>query len=98
MSGTRLPGFTSDTRVSNHVHPTEEVCVLDQQTKQQLQENFQQIKPQLKQQFPDLQDQDLQQAQTDPDRLVKAIAQKSGQSESQIEQQVKQLAQQGGRF
>jgi hypothetical protein len=72
--------------------------VFDQQTKQQFQDSFQQIKPQLKQQFPDLQEQDIQQAQTDPDRLVKTIAQKSGQSESQIEQQVKQLVQQGSRF
>jgi hypothetical protein len=34
--------------------------MLDQQTKQQLKDGFQQIEPQLKQQFPDLEEQDLQ--------------------------------------
>ena len=65
--------------------------MLDQQTKQQIQQQFQQIKPQLKQRFPDLQDQDLQKAQSDPDQLVKAVAQQSGQDEKQIEQQLMQL-------
>lgn len=71
--------------------------MLDQQTKQQLQQSFQQIKPQLQQRFPDLEEQDIQQAQTDPDRLVKTIAQQSGQDESQVEQQFKQLVQQSSR-
>ncbi|MBA2384400.1 MAG: hypothetical protein H0V68_07035 [Actinobacteria bacterium] len=72
----------------------EGATMLDQQTKQQLQQKFQQIKPKLKQQFPDLQEQDLQQGQSDPDKLVKTVAQKSGQDEQQIEQQLKQLVQQ----
>ena len=67
--------------------------MLDQQTKQQIQQKFQQIKPQLKQRFPDLQEQDLQKGQSDPDQLVKTVAQKSGQDEQQIEQQLKQLVQ-----
>jgi hypothetical protein len=71
--------------------------MLDQQTKQQLQQSFQQLEPQLKQQFPDLQEQDIQQAQTDPEKLVKTIAQKSGQDEMQVAQQVKQLVQQSSR-
>jgi hypothetical protein len=71
--------------------------MLDQQTKQQIQQSFQQIKPQIQQRFPDLQEQDLQQAQSDPDRLVKTIAQRSGQDESQVEQQFKQLVQQSSR-
>jgi hypothetical protein len=71
--------------------------VLDQQTKQQLQQSFQQIKPQIQQRFPDLQEQDLKQGQSDPDQLVRTIAQKSGQDESQVEQQFKQLVQLGGR-
>ena len=68
--------------------------MLDQQTKEQLKQKFQQIKPQLQQQFPALQEQDLQKGQSDPDQLVKTIAQKSGQDEQQIERQLKQLVQQ----
>jgi hypothetical protein len=71
--------------------------MLDQQTKQQFKEGFQQIKPQLKQQFPDLEEQDLQQVQNDPDSLVRTIAKKSGRDETQVAQQVKQLVQQGSR-
>jgi hypothetical protein len=70
------------------------VTMLDQQTKQKLQDNFQQIKPQLQQRFPDLEEQDLQKGQSDPDQLVQTVAQKSGQDEMQIEQQLKQLVQQ----
>lgn len=71
--------------------------MLDQQTKQQLQTEFPKIKSQLKQQFPDLEDRDLQQVQSDPDGLVRAIAQKSGQDESMVERQVTQLVQSGSR-
>jgi hypothetical protein len=65
--------------------------MLDQQTKQQLKDSYQQIKPQLKQQFPELEERDIQQLQSDPDSFVRTIAQKSGRDEMQIEQQVKQL-------
>ena len=68
--------------------------MLDQQTKQQLQQKFNQIKPQLKQRFPDLQDQDLQKAQSEPDQLVTIIAQKSGQDQQVVEQQLMQVVQQ----
>lgn len=70
--------------------------MLDQQTKQQLKDEYQQLKPQLKQQFPELEEQDIQQLQSDPDSLVRTIAQKSGRDEVQIEQQVKQLV--GSRY
>ena len=65
--------------------------MLDQQTKQQLKDSYQQIKPQLKQQLPELAERDIQQLQSDPDSFVKTIAQKSGRDETQVEQQVKQL-------
>jgi ElaB/YqjD/DUF883 family membrane-anchored ribosome-binding protein len=68
--------------------------LIDQQTKQHLQQNFEQIKPQLKQVFPDLQDRDLQQGKSNPDQLVQTIAQKSGQNQQQIEQQLMQVVQQ----
>ena len=68
--------------------------MLDQQTKQQLQQKFQQIKPQLQQRFPDLQEQDLQKAQSEPEQFVTIIAQKSGQDEQTIEQQLMQVVQQ----
>jgi hypothetical protein len=71
--------------------------MLDQQTKQQIKQSFPEIKPQIKQRFPDLQEQDLTQAQSDPDLLVRTIAQRSGQDESQVEQQFKQLVQMSGR-
>ena len=66
--------------------------MLDQQTKQQLQQNFQQLKPQIQQAFPDVPEQELSKAQSDPDRLVSTIEQKTGQPKDRIEQQIKQLA------
>ncbi len=70
--------------------------MLDQQLKQQLKDDFPTIKSQLKQQFPDLEDRDLQQVQSDPDSLVRTIAQKSGQDQTMVERQVAQLVQHGG--
>jgi hypothetical protein len=69
--------------------------MLDQQTKQQLKDEFPKIKSQLKQQFPDLEDRDMQQLQSDPEGLVRAIARKSGQDESMVERRVTQLIQAG---
>ena len=68
--------------------------MIDQQTKQHLQQNFEQIKPQLKQVFPALQEQDLQQGKSNPDQLVQTIAKKSGQDQQQIEQTLMQVVQQ----
>jgi uncharacterized protein YjbJ (UPF0337 family) len=65
--------------------------MLDQQTKQQMQQNFQQLKPQIKQAFPDVPEQELSQGQSDPDRLVSTIEQKTGQPKERIEQQLQQL-------
>jgi hypothetical protein len=70
--------------------------MLDQQVKQQLQQNIDQFKPLLKQQFQ-LEDQDVQQAKSDPDQLVQTISRKSGQNEQQIEQQLMQLVKQQSR-
>ena len=70
--------------------------MLDQQVKQQLRQNIDQFKPLLKQQFK-LEDQDVQQAQSDPDQLVQTISRKSGQDERQIEQQLMQLVKQQSR-
>jgi predicted nucleotidyltransferase len=82
------------TRLARRIARQEGEIMLDQQTKQQFQSKFQQIKPQLQQQFPELEEQDLQKGQSDPDQLVKAAAQKTGQPEMQIEQQLEQLVQQ----
>ena len=70
--------------------------MLDQQVKQQLQQNIDQYKPLLKQQFQ-LEDQDVQEAKSDPDQLVQTISRKSGQNEQQIEQQLMQLVKQQSR-
>ena len=67
--------------------------MLDQQTKTQMKEKFQQLKPQLKQQFSGLTDKDLQAGESDPDQLVQKISQKTGQPSSEIEQQLKTLVQ-----
>ncbi len=65
--------------------------MLDQQTKSQLQQKFQQIRPQLKQRFSGVTDQDLDRAQNDPETLVDTIEQKTGQPRVQIEQELKTL-------
>ncbi len=65
--------------------------MLDQQTKDQLKQKFQQLKPQLKQAFPDVEEQELSKGQSDPDQLVSTLAEKSGQPKPQIEQQLKQM-------
>jgi hypothetical protein len=70
--------------------------MLDQQVKQQLQQDLDRFKPLLKQQFQ-LEDQDVQQAKSDPDQLVQTISRKSGQDEQQIEQQLMQLVKQQSR-
>lgn len=65
--------------------------MLDQQTKQQLQQNYQQIKPQIQQAFPGVSEQELSKAQSNPDQLVTTIEKQTGQPKDQIEQQLKQL-------
>ena len=48
--------------------------MIDQQTKTQLQDRFQEIKPKLKQQFPQVGEQELTKAQSDPDAFVQTLA------------------------
>lgn len=65
--------------------------MLDPQTRQQLQQKFQQIKPQLKGQFSGLSDQDWESGKNDPDTLIDTISRKTGQGRDQVEQTVRQL-------
>ena len=65
--------------------------MLDQQTRTQLQQKFQQIQPQLKGQFSGLSDQDWDAGRNDPDTLIDTISRKTGQGREQVEQTVKQL-------
>jgi hypothetical protein len=65
--------------------------MLDPQTRQQLQQKFQQIKPQLKGQFTGLSDQDWESGQNDPDSMIDTISRKTGQGREQVEQQLRQL-------
>ena len=65
--------------------------MLDEQTKKQLREKFEEIKPQLKNRFSGVTDQDLQAGQNNPDTLIDTISQKTGQSRDQVEQQLKTL-------
>ena len=68
---------------------------LDQVTKQRLQEKLRDIKPQLKRDYPDLSESDLNQAESDPDRFVSTIEQKTGQPRDRVEQRLAGLV--GGR-
>ena len=65
--------------------------MLDQQTKQQLQQKWQQVKPQVKQTFPGVTDADLDKTNGDADRLSSTIEQKTGQDRTQIERTIRQL-------
>lgn len=65
--------------------------MLDQQTRQQLQTNFQQYKPQLKGQFSGLSDQDWETARQDPDALIDMICRKTGQGREAVEQTLRQI-------
>ncbi|HET7473763.1 MAG TPA: hypothetical protein VFJ71_11605, partial [Candidatus Limnocylindrales bacterium] len=65
--------------------------MLDPQTRQQLQTKFQQVKPQLKQRFNGVTDQDLDQWRSDPDKLISAISQKTGQPTSRVEEEIRTL-------
>ena len=65
--------------------------MLDPQTRQQLQQKFQQIKPQLKGQFSGMSDQDWETGKDDPDTLIDTISRKTGQGRDQVEQTVRQV-------
>ena len=68
---------------------------LDQVTKQRLQEKLRDIKPQLQRDYPDLSESDFNQAQSDPDRFVSTIEQKTGQPRDRVERRLAELV--GGR-
>ena len=65
---------------------------LDQQTKQQLKDNFDQIKPQLQSLAPNMNETQLSQVKSDPDSFVRDVADDTGQSTDEVERQVKQYA------
>jgi hypothetical protein len=68
---------------------------LDQVTKQQLQQKLRDLKPQLKRDYPDLSETDFSQAESDPDRFVSTIEQKTGQPRDRVERRLAELV--GGR-
>lgn len=64
---------------------------LDQVTKQRLQQKLRDIKPQLMSDYPALSESDFSQAESDPDRFVSQIEQKSGQPRERVEQRISEL-------
>jgi uncharacterized protein YjbJ (UPF0337 family) len=66
--------------------------LLDQQTKQQFQQNWDQIKTQIAQAFPGVSVNELEQFRGNPEKVVTTIEQKTGQPTDQIEQRLKQFA------
>jgi hypothetical protein len=80
--GAYVPGERSEQK---------EVLMLDPQTRQQLQTKFQQVKPQLKNKFSGVTDQDLDAGRNDPDWLISTISQKTGQTESRVEAEIRTL-------
>jgi hypothetical protein len=65
--------------------------MLDPQTRKQLQTNFQQVKPQLKQRFSWVTEQDLEAARNDPDTLITAISNRTGQPQARVESEIRTL-------
>jgi uncharacterized protein YjbJ (UPF0337 family) len=65
--------------------------MLDPQTRQQLQTKFHQVRPQLKQRFSGVTDQDLDTFQSDPDKLISTISQKTGQPPARVEAEIRSL-------
>lgn len=66
--------------------------MLDQQTKQHFQQNWDQIKTQITQAFPEVSATEIEQFRGNPDKVVTAIGQKTGQPTDYVEQQLKQFA------
>lgn len=66
--------------------------MLDQQTKQHFQQNWDQIKNQITQTFPGVSATDIEQFRGNPDKVVSTIGQKTGQPTDQVEQRLKQFA------
>lgn len=67
---------------------------MNQQHKTALTQNWDQAKTQLQAQYPQCTEEELNQGRSNPDQLIQAIAQKTGQDPSQVEQAFSQVAQQ----
>jgi uncharacterized protein YjbJ (UPF0337 family) len=67
---------------------------MNQQERDALSQNWDQVKSQIQSQFPDVSEQDLQSGQSNPDQLASKIASATGQDQNQVEQQLRQFAQQ----
>jgi hypothetical protein len=66
--------------------------LLDQQTKQHFQQNWDQVKIQISQVFPGISAGEIEQYRGNPDELVSTIELKTGQPTDQVERQLKQFA------
>lgn len=67
---------------------------MTQQERDALSQNWDQARSQIQSQFPGLSDDDLNQGQQSPDQFASRVAQKTGQDQSQVEQSLRQIAQQ----
>jgi hypothetical protein len=65
--------------------------LLDQQTKQHFQQNWDQVKIQITQAFPGISANEIEQFRGNPDKIVSTIEQKTGQPTDQVELQLKQF-------
>jgi uncharacterized protein YjbJ (UPF0337 family) len=65
--------------------------MLDQQTKQHIEQNWQYIKPQIKQAFPQVTDDDLNKTKGQADQIVSVIEKKTGTPTTQVEQKLQQF-------
>ena len=65
--------------------------MLDQKTKDQFQSKFASVKTRIRESYPDVDDATLNQARTNPDQLVSAIAQSSGRPEDEIANELRQM-------
>jgi len=66
---------------------------MTQQERDALTQNWDQAKSQMQGQFPGLTDQDFEQGRQAPDQFASTVAQKTGQDQNQVEQQLRQIAQ-----
>ena len=67
---------------------------MNQQERDALSQNSDQAKTQIQGQFPGLSDEDLDSGQSSPDTFANTVAAKTGQDRDQVEQQLRQIAQQ----
>lgn len=67
---------------------------MTQQERDALTQNWDQARGQIQGQFPGLNEDDLNQGKSSPDQFASVIAQKTGQDQKAVEQQLRQVAQQ----